>query len=66
VEKQAVARAHRIGQQNNVIALKFITRNSIEEKILILQERKKALAAEIIASPDKISLDRADLEYLLE
>jgi superfamily II DNA or RNA helicase len=65
VERQAVARAHRIGQQNNVIALKFITRNSIEEKILILQERKKALAEEIIASPDKISLDRADLEYLL-
>lgn len=66
VENQAVARAHRIGQDKNVIALKFITRGSIEEKILLLQERKKQLAEDIISNPEKLTLERSDLEFLLE
>jgi hypothetical protein len=66
VEKQAVARAHRIGQDKNVIALKFITRNSIEEKILNLQERKKQLAADIIEQAESGQISQHDLEYLLE
>jgi len=41
VEKQAFHRTHRIGQNKSVIAYKFITKNSIEEKILILQGEKK-------------------------
>lgn len=65
VENQAVARAHRIGQDKNVIALKFITKGSIEEKILLLQERKKQLAEDIISSPEKLTLEKTDLEFLL-
>lgn len=42
-EAQAFDRAHRIGQTNKVFVYKFITRSSVEEKILLLQEEKKAL-----------------------
>jgi SNF2 family DNA or RNA helicase len=43
-ENQALSRAHRIGQKNKVMAYRFITEDSIEEKILKLQDRKKELA----------------------
>jgi len=48
VEKQAIARAHRIGQTKNVFAFKFITFGTIEEKISILQSKKSDLAQEFI------------------
>ncbi|WP_052078451.1 DEAD/DEAH box helicase [Spirochaeta lutea] len=48
-ENQAIDRAHRMGQQRKVIAYKMIVRGTIEEKILQLQERKSALADEIVA-----------------
>jgi SNF2 family DNA or RNA helicase len=44
VEEQAVSRAHRIGQEKNVFIYRFISRDSIEEKILKLQEKKSRLA----------------------
>lgn len=66
IEQQAIARAHRIGQDKPVIALKFITRDSIEEKIMRLQERKSQLAEDIIGSNEKLNLDRGDIEFLLE
>ncbi|RLD68608.1 MAG: ATP-dependent helicase [Bacteroidetes bacterium] len=43
-EKQAIARAHRIGQHKKVMAYRFITEDSIEEKILKFQEKKQELA----------------------
>lgn len=43
-ENQATDRAYRIGQKNNVQVYKLITKNSIEEKIYELQERKAELA----------------------
>lgn len=43
-EAQAIARAHRIGQNKQVIAYRFITQDSIEEKILRLQDEKRKLA----------------------
>ncbi|XP_042482056.1 putative SWI/SNF-related matrix-associated actin-dependent regulator of chromatin subfamily A member 3-like 1 [Macadamia integrifolia] len=46
VEEQAMDRVHRIGQKEDVKIVRLITRNSIEEKILELQERKKTLARE--------------------
>jgi len=65
-EQQAIARAHRIGQTRNVIAIKFITKDSIEEKILKLQQRKTKLAEDIIENHDKLKFEREDLEFLLE
>lgn len=65
-EQQAIARAHRIGQDKNVIAIKFITKDSIEEKILKLQERKSKLAEDIIEHVNKAEFSRGDIEFLLE
>jgi len=43
-ESQAIARAHRIGQDKKVFAYRFITKDSIEEKILVLQHKKRMIA----------------------
>jgi len=43
VEAQATDRAHRIGQKNVVTSYKLITRGTVEEKILALQEEKKKM-----------------------
>ena len=43
VEAQATDRAHRIGQQRVVTSYKLITRGTVEEKILALQERKREM-----------------------
>jgi SNF2 family DNA or RNA helicase len=48
VETQAMDRAHRIGQKNKVFVYKMITENTIEEKILKLQESKKKLVDDLI------------------
>ncbi|MEG1659438.1 MAG: DEAD/DEAH box helicase [Bacteroides sp.] len=53
-EAQAIARAHRIGQEKQVIAYRFITQNSIEEKIIQLQEGKRQLAETIITDNDAL------------
>jgi uncharacterized Zn finger protein len=48
VEAQAIDRTHRIGQEKPVFAYKMICRDTVEEKILQLQDKKKALAADIV------------------
>lgn len=67
IESQAVDRAHRIGQENKVFTYKFITRNSVEEKILALQKHKKKLASDLISSEESFvkSLSKEDIESLL-
>ncbi len=67
-EAQAVDRAHRIGQENKVFTYKFITRNTVEEKILALQQRKLRLANELIATEQSFvkSLTKEDIEGLLD
>lgn len=67
-EKQAIDRAHRIGRKNKVIAYKFITKDSIEEKILKLQQTKEQISSKVIENEEhllkKINLDA--LKKLLE
>jgi SNF2 family DNA or RNA helicase len=49
-EMQALNRAHRIGQDKSVFVYRYITSNSIEEKIVRLQEKKSKLAETFISS----------------
>jgi SNF2 family DNA or RNA helicase len=67
VEAQAIDRAHRIGQKNKVFTYKFITRNSVEEKILTLQQRKLKLTTELITTEESFmkQLTRDDIEQML-
>lgn len=67
IEAQAIDRAHRIGQQRTVFTYKFITKNSVEEKILTLQQTKKQLADDLISSEEGFvkSLSKEDVLGLL-
>ncbi len=65
VQNQATDRAHRIGQKKVVTVFKLIMKNTIEEKILKLQETKKNLADEIL-SGENGSLSKLSKEDLLE
>ncbi|MCP2043031.1 DEAD/DEAH box helicase [Pontibacter sp. HSC-36F09] len=67
VEAQAVDRAHRIGQQNKVFTYKFITKDTVEEKILALQNRKIQLVTDLISTDENIikSLTKEDIDNLL-
>ncbi|HEY9678394.1 MAG TPA: DEAD/DEAH box helicase [Drouetiella sp.] len=66
VENQATDRAHRIGQTRHVFNYKLITRGTVEEKILALQQKKKELADLIIGGDDSVAkeLTQEDLEFL--
>lgn len=66
VEQQAIDRTHRIGQTKNIFAYRMICKDTIEDKILKLQEKKRALAKDIISDDTTFvkSLTREDVEYL--
>lgn len=68
IEAQAVDRAHRIGQTNTVFSYKFITKNTVEEKILDLQNTKKQLFNDLITAEEGFmkSLSEKDILSLLE
>jgi SNF2 family DNA or RNA helicase len=64
-QNQATDRAHRIGQKNQVTVYKLIAKDTIEEKIIELQEKKKELAEEVLGG-EGISVARLNREDLLE
>jgi non-specific serine/threonine protein kinase len=66
VEQQAIDRTHRIGQTKNIFAYRMICKDTIEDKIIQLQERKRMLAKELIADDASFvkALSREDVEYL--
>lgn len=66
VEQQAIARAHRIGRTAPVFARKYISKDTIEEKIIKLQQRKAQLAEDIIGKNGKLDFDKGELEFLLD
>jgi superfamily II DNA or RNA helicase len=67
VEAQAIDRTHRIGQTRQVFAYRLIARDTVEEKVLKLQETKRNLADAIINADNSLirNLGREDLELLL-
>ncbi len=68
VEAQAIDRAHRIGQKQSVFAYKYITKDTIEEKILKLQEHKQKLASDLINVEESFvkSLSKVDIQNLFD
>tara|TARA_R110000850_G_scaffold256505_2_gene382406 strand:- start:961 stop:3492 length:2532 start_codon:yes stop_codon:yes gene_type:complete len=66
LEAQATDRAYRIGQKNPVFVYKLITAGTIEEKILLLQQKKRALFEGILdGTPQKLSFSETELDDLL-
>lgn len=66
VESQAIDRTHRIGQKNKVIAYRLLTRDSVEEKIRVLQHQKNQMVSNILGDGGfASSLGMKDLEFIL-
>ena len=65
VEDQATDRVHRIGQKKKVNVIKLVTKDTIEEKIITIQSKKRQLYYSMLENPDKISgLNKEDFEFL--
>jgi SNF2 family DNA or RNA helicase len=66
VEQQAIDRTHRIGQTKSIFAYRMICKDTVEEKIIQLQEKKKSLVKEIISDEAGFvkHLSREDVLYL--
>ncbi len=66
VEQQAIDRTHRIGQTKNIFAYRLICKDTLEEKMLQLQERKRALAADLVSDDSAFQrrLTKDDIEFL--
>ena len=68
VEDQATDRAHRIGQKSTVYALRLITANTIEERVLQMQRRKRAIIDQVVGGDEATmaKLTWADVQKLLD
>jgi SNF2 family DNA or RNA helicase len=69
VERQAIDRAHRIGQENKLTVYRPIIKDSVEEKVLILQQSKRELFRDLMAEDDDEyfsgKLNMEDFQHLL-
>ena len=65
VEDQATDRAFRIGQKRNVLVHKLVCRGTVEEKIDVLVEGKRALAKDVLASGSEAWLTELPSEEIL-
>lgn len=67
VEAQAIDRAHRIGQTRQVFAYRLIAKDTVEERVLELQQSKRKLADAILSADESLirTLKKEDLELLL-
>lgn len=63
VEDQAMARSHRIGQKNNVLVLRLVCKDTVEEKILQLQDKKRQTISIFNSTNDKLTIE--DIKLLL-
>ncbi len=68
VEDQATDRAHRIGQKNTVYSLRLITANTVEERVLQMQRRKRAVIDSVVGGDEQTmsKLTWADVQKLLD
>ncbi|MBL7765732.1 MAG: DEAD/DEAH box helicase [Chitinophagaceae bacterium] len=66
VEQQAIDRTHRIGQTKNIFAYRLICKDTVEEKIMTLKERKTVLVKDIISDDAQMikHLSKEDIQYL--
>jgi len=65
---EAIDRTHRIGQTKKVFAYQMICRDTIEERILEIQQRKSNISEELFSNEDGFiqSLTEADIAYLFD
>jgi SNF2 family DNA or RNA helicase len=66
VEQQAADRAHRIGQTRPVNVYRLVSTDTVEERVLALQERKRGLAEAVVGAGDPSAVTRAELLALLD
>ena len=64
VEAQATDRAHRIGQQNVVTSIKLVARDTVEQRVLDMQEKKRALITELL-DPENSAAPALDADELV-
>jgi len=66
VEQQAIDRTHRIGQTKNIFAYRLICKDTLEEKMLQLQEHKRNLAADLVSDDTAMMkrLTKDDIAFL--
>ena len=66
VEEQAADRAHRIGQDKPVVVHRLVAKDTVEERVLELQEKKRQLASNIVGGEGPSFLSREELVGLLD